>query len=210
MHKESLPVELENERLQSAVFALRFIRMLTREKLLSYLAELDELAGQDSVLLELDIYGGAAFLLAYDSRAATKDVDAVVRPESTARGYILKLAERHELPDDWLNSAVRQFLTPNKPTLRRIKEIEQFKHLSVRVPTARYLLALKAMACREPIGSYEGDYQDLRFLIKKMEVRTTDEIQKAIDAYFPDDVLGAEREMVLSSLIEEVHENPSS
>ena len=200
----------ENERLQNISNALRFIRMLTREKLISYLAELDELAKQDCVLLELDIYGGAAFLLAYDNRAATKDVDAIVRPESIACGYIRKLAEKHQLPDDWLNSAVAQFLTPHKPTLRRIKEIEQFKNLSVRVPTARYLLALKAMACREPIGSYQGDYQDLRFLIKKMNVRTTDEIQKAIDAYFPDDVLDEEREMVLSSLIEEAHGSPTA
>lgn len=184
--------------------------MLTRQKLLSLLAELDGMAGRDGIFLELDIYGGAAFLLAYDGRAATKDVDAVVRPESIARDYIQRLAQRHQLPEDWLNSAVAQFLTPKMPDLRHIRGLGNFKNLSVRIPTAKYLLALKAMACREPIGSYQGDFQDLLFLIRKMNVRSIGEIQDAIDAYYPDDVLDKERERILRSLIDEVHGKSSS
>lgn len=182
--------------------------MLNRKTILQLLVELNDLAREDNVLLEVDIYGGSAFLLAYDSRAITKDVDAIVRPESIAKRYVQKLAAKHDLPEDWLNSSVSQFLSPKSVSLRKPKrEYANFSNLKVRVPTAKYLLALKAMACREPLGPNSGDYADLIFLFKKMEIRSIIEIQNAIDEFFPDDPITIERESILKSLIQKAHED---
>ena len=48
-------------------------------------ASLGELAFEQGVTLEVSLYGGAVFTLVYDSRDATKDVDAVVRPAMSPR-----------------------------------------------------------------------------------------------------------------------------
>ena len=48
--------------------------MFNKEDIKRYFTQLNDLAKADDVLLELDIYGGVAFMLAYDMRAATKDV----------------------------------------------------------------------------------------------------------------------------------------
>ena len=169
--------------------------------MLFLLSELDRLARADGVILEIDIYGGSAFLLAYDSRAVSKDIDAIIRPESEAKRYVIQLAEKHGLPDDWLNSSVCQFLTPLTPSLRKL-DIGDFAHLRMRVPTAKYLLALKAKACREPIGKVGGDYEDIRFLVNKMEIKGVSEIQDAIDAFFLDDPLTNEQEHVLQNIVQ--------
>ncbi len=44
---------------------------------------------------------------------------------------------------------------------------------------------------------------DLRFLIHKLEIRSIDEIQAAIDAYYPDDVIAPEHVALLEILVEE-------
>lgn len=48
---------------------------------------------------------------------------------------------------------------------------------------------MKALACRRPIGAHEGDIGDLRFLIKKMKIQSIDEIQAALNAFYPDDII---------------------
>ncbi|MDP0497800.1 MAG: hypothetical protein Q7Q73_16485 [Verrucomicrobiota bacterium JB024] len=145
-------------------------------------------------------------LLAYDSRAATKDIDAVLIPREEGERLVRAVARELDLPEDWLNSDVVQFVSPVKEEKRRLRMIEEETGLIVHVPTARYLLAMKALACRRPIGAYQGDAEDLRFLIKKMDIRSVDQIQEAVDAFFPDDVVTESNRLYLKTLIGEAHE----
>jgi hypothetical protein len=71
------------------------------------------------------------------------------------------------------------------------------------VVTANYLLAMKAIACRRPLPGYRGDQEDLVFLIRKLEIKSVDEIQQRLDRFFPDEVISEENRLVLESLIEE-------
>ena len=63
---------------------------------------------------------------------------------------------------------------------------------------------MKALACRAPLPGYQGDLDDLRFLIRKLSIRSVDEIQEIIDKYYPDDVLVPGHAALLETLVEEV------
>ena len=102
-----------------------------------------------------------------------------------------------------MNRDVAQFTSPKGETKRRLAEIEEETGLIVHVPTAEYLLAMKALACRRPIGAYQGDLEDLRFLIEKLEIRSVQEIQEIVDAFYPDDVIPEADRALLQSLIRE-------
>jgi len=175
---------------------------MTREIILSALRRLGEAATAAGIRLEVSLYGGTAMLLAYDARAATRDVDAVLKPREEGERLVKKVAAELELPETWLNQDVAQFLSPGKEAKRRLREIEGETGLIVHVPTARYLLAMKALACRRPVGAYRGDLDDLQFLIRKLGIRSVEEVQAIVDDFYPDDVLRPADRALIESLIE--------
>ena len=76
---------------------------MTAEEITKYLGELnDELRLMD-IKGEVSLFGGAVMCLAYDARAATKDVDAIFKPTAEIRDAIKIVAERNNLLDDWMN-----------------------------------------------------------------------------------------------------------
>lgn len=179
---------------------------MKKSLILDALKHLGTLAQAESIRLEVSIYGGAAFLLAYNAREGTKDIDAIFHPKESGERLVAQVARELDLPEDWLNSDVSQFISPKVEAKRRLGEIEALTGLIVHVPSAEYLLAMKALACRRPIGAYRGDVDDLSFLIRKMEIRSLATIQAAVDRFYPDDVLLPHHQVLLQSLIEENHE----
>lgn len=167
------------------------------------LTRLGELAEAAGLKLELCIYGGAAMMLAYDSRAITKDVDAVIRPSREGLQLARVVARELELPDDWLNDQVKMFAAPTEG----LRELPlDTRGLALTMPTASYLLAMKAMACRRPLPGYDGDVQDLRFLVRKMGIKSVDEVQQHIDRYYPDDVIPAADAALIATIIQEIQD----
>ena len=49
-------------------------------------------------------------MLAYDRKRVTRDVDAIFYPSSKIQPLIRKVALEYELPEDWINDEVKQFL----------------------------------------------------------------------------------------------------
>jgi hypothetical protein len=176
---------------------------MNREHILQALRHLGNLALKKGIRLEISIYGGAAFLLAYNSREATKDIDAILQPREVGERLAAQVARELDLPEDWLNADVTQFVSPKLESKRRLSEIEEATGLIVHVPSAEYLLAMKALACRRPIGAYRGDLDDLAFLLKKMGIDSVEQIQEAVDRFFPDDVIRPQDRILLQSLIDE-------
>jgi hypothetical protein len=178
------------------------MKKLNKSQILEALSKLNDLAGERGLLLELSIYGGVAFMLAYDSRAATKDVDAIIKPSKEGKALVAQVAKELEIHEDWLNDDVKQFIGYREKT-RQLSEYIDFENLKITVPVAGYLLAMKALACRDSLPGYGGDMEDLLFLIKKMNILTVDEIQGYIDQYFVDDVLSSHQRRKLERLIED-------
>lgn len=180
------------------------MKNLDRKTLESALAELGKQALAEGIDLEICIYGGSAMLLAYHSRNATKDVDAVLNPREKGKDLAARVAKSHSLHDDWLNSNVTQFLGPNSQAGRRKLSLD-IPGLTLFVATANHLLAMKAIACREPLPGYRGDHEDLVFLIRKIGIKSVDEIQERVDQFYPDEVIPENKRAILASLIEEAH-----
>lgn len=57
--------------------------LLGREQILAVLYELAEELDRQGVRAEVFLVGGAAMTLAYDTRRATRDVDAIFEPKQT-------------------------------------------------------------------------------------------------------------------------------
>jgi len=177
------------------------MNVITKALLTRALRRLGELAEEAGLELELCIYGGALMMLAYDARAMTKDVDAVIRPSREGLALAARVGRELGLPENWLNEDVKTFLAPAGQTRSLPWD---YPGLMLTAPTASYLLAMKALACRAPLPGYQGDLDDLRFLIRKLSIRSVDEIQKIIDKYYPDDVRVPGHAALLETLLEEV------
>ncbi len=113
-----------------------------------------------------------------------------------------EVARELKLPDDWLNDHVKQFLA-EKEAKRQLIGIDFGRGLRVSVPTASYLLALKLRACRPPLPGYAGDYDDLRFLIRKIGIKSVDAARSNHDKFFPHDTLSDTAIAVVRSVVEE-------
>lgn len=64
---------------------------------------------------------------------------------------------------------------------------------------------MKALACRDPLPGYRGDHDDLVFLIRKIGIKSVDEVQERIDSFFPDEVLPDNKRTTIAYLIEEAN-----
>ena len=178
---------------------------ISRNVIMQALRRLGELALSEGLTLELCLYGGTAFMFAYDTRTATRDVDAWINPREQGLRLAKIVAVELGLPDDWLNDQMRVFFAPVRARRHLPLEIPGLK---LYVATASYLLALKALACRLPNPRRRGDLEDLKFLIHKMEIKSLDEIQEHIDRFCPDDMPTEPQQEILKRIIEEVaHEH---
>lgn len=140
----------------------------TGEQIRSLLTELGADLQTRGIRGELFIVGGAAMALAYNTRRATRDVDAVFEPKTAIAGAASRVAARHGLPMDWLNDAMKGFLPGPDPDQRAVLSAPG---INVSVPSPEYLLALKVAAAR-----VDRDPDDIRVLAGLCGARTADDV----------------------------------
>lgn len=175
---------------------------LDKDRITQALRRLGELAVAESIELELSLYGGAVFTLVYGSRDSTKDIDALIRPADLGRRLARQVAREQGLPEDWINADVARFLSEQEA--KRTLPAETFgPGISVTVPTAVYLLALKLRACRPALPGYPGDEPDIRFLLGKIKPASRVEVETLFARFFPHDVLSEQAEDIIDSALAE-------
>jgi hypothetical protein len=177
------------------------IKNLTKADIMKGLTRLSELAQKENIVLEISLYGGALMLLAYDSRQTTKDVDAIIHPPEVGRRLAAKVALEMGWNDDWINDDVRFFVSPVETRHPWRPRGLNAPYLRISKPTAKYLLAMKVMACRKALPGYLGDEADIAFLLKKMEIKSAAEVESIVDKYFPDTVLPAATNAVIEKIL---------
>ena len=138
----------------------------------------EELTGQ-GIEGELFLVGGAVMCLAYAARPSTEDVDALFRPASEVREAAARVAARAGLPPDWLNDAVKGFLS-DRGEFRAWLELS---HLRVMVAQPQYLLAMKCLALR--IGAEFHDEDDIRYLLRFLNVASFEQAKEIITRFYP-------------------------
>lgn len=138
----------------------------------------DELSRRE-VTGEIYLVGGAVMCLAFDARQSTKNIDAFFRPAKQVREAAQSIAAASGLPPDWLNDAVKGYLS-DKGDFHPYLESSNLRVLTA---APEYLLAMKCLAMR--LGEVFHDEEDVRFLLRYLNLT---EFQAALDIvthYYP-------------------------
>ena len=108
---------------------------------------------------EIIIVGGGSIVLNYEFRNATMDLDVVLKAASGAKDAILTVANKYNLPEDWMNNDF-EFLSSYS---RKIPEIScyygtlNYGQIEIRTVRAEYLIAMKMQSGR----TYGNDLSDI-------------------------------------------------
>jgi uncharacterized nucleotidyltransferase DUF6036 len=111
---------------------------------------------------ELVIFGGAALVLVYGARQATKDVDGIVLGRADAavlRSAAKAVATSLGLPSDWLNDGAKGYVHG----IAIGATILDTASLAVRAAAPEQLLAMKLCAWRDDI-----DIEDARLVLHSL------------------------------------------
>ena len=151
--------------------------MLSREDILSNLQRLGELLKEQGLTGEIMLTGGAAMCLVHSARDMTKDVDALYEPKTEINRLAAQVAREQDLPYGWLNDGVKGFVTKGAPA----EDFMAFDGLKITTVSSEYLLAMKLMSAR--FG--EKDYEDIRFLLDKLQIADMGEAAELLTAFYP-------------------------
>jgi Nucleotidyltransferase of unknown function (DUF6036) len=155
------------------------VALLTQADLSRLFELLNKELGRSGTQGELFLVGGAVMCLAYSARPSTKDVDALFRPPAQVREAAARVAIRARVNPDWLNDAVKRFMS-SQGDFTPFLELD---HLRIMVAQPQYLLAMKCSAMR--IGAESHDEEDVRFLLRLLEIRTYEKAIALITKYYP-------------------------
>ena len=136
---------------------------MDKEELLTKIRELDSAISSP---IDLVLVGGAAMILHFGAIRATRDVDVLVlRGDHTElRQAVRSVAIEHELPEDWLNDAVKGFADILPPDFyHRLTLLDlPLEHLRL------YVLGQPEQAAMKIVALREQDLEDLEILLPQM------------------------------------------
>ena len=154
--------------------------------------------------LQIAVYGGSALMLASNFRFATEDVDiAEIGQQWPAwlSDVIERIANENNWSTTWLNDAVTFHLSHLAQADRDLTAFGTFPRmgenvgLTVFVPTARYMLALKLKSLR--ISDFEKGQQDMADVAHLLKALNLTEIEEAIEIlaeFFPNSAEHADKQ----------------
>jgi hypothetical protein len=152
---------------------------LTQADLRRLFELLNKELGRSGTQGELFLVGGAVMCLAYATRPSTQDIDALFRPPTQVREAAARVAIQAKVRADWLNDAVKGFMSPRGD----FAPFLELDHLQIMMAQPEYLLAMKCLAMR--IGAEFHDEDDIRYLLRLLEVRNYEGAVTIITKYYP-------------------------
>jgi hypothetical protein len=170
-------------------------KLLSRKDILQALERLSQILEARKVKADLFVVGGAALALAFKARPATRDVDAVFERKNEVFKAAAQVARELNLPDEWLNNAVKKFI--GRPD-RKPLPILDLPGLRLMAGSPEYLLAMKILADR-----HDRDREDLRFLIRILNLKSVKQAERAFHNVYPDHELRPDTRNRLAEIIAE-------
>ena len=169
--------------------------LLDRELLRRAFTLLAERLATRGVVGEVHVFGGAAMVLAFDARAATRDVDALFEPDGKVLDAAREVAAELGLPRSWLNNQASRYVSG-----RAGRGTPVFDHPNLRVMTTptEHLLAMKVRAAR---AARDGD--DVRLLLTVLDLRDIATVEATVARYFPDEPLSQRSRLLLEDLLDD-------
>ena len=163
-------------------------RLLDRELLQQAFDLLAAKLTRGGVVGELHVFDGAAMVLAFDARVSTRDAWPVLE---AAR----EVADELGLPRSWLNNQASSCVSGRAG---RGTPVYDHPNLRVMATSAQHLLAMKVRAARAV-----RDTDDLRLLLRALDLHTLQEVAEVVGRYFPDEPLSDRSRQLLEDLLAE-------
>jgi hypothetical protein len=166
-----------------------------REQLLDALDQVGRAAIAANARLDIAVYGGSALMLASNFRFGTEDVDiaeiAQPWPEWLTEA-VSKVAVQNGWSTEWLNDAVTFHLSTTAVPARDLVAFGTFPRksektgITVFVPTAPYMLALKLKALRvSDFAKGSKDIEDVRNLLGVLKINEVEPAITILKEFFP-------------------------
>lgn len=167
---------------------------MRRDEIVRALTALGAELAERGLVADLYVVGGAAITLAYDERRATRDIDAVFVPKTEVYAAAARVAAALDLPDGWLNDAVKGFLLgPDRfPT----KTLEM-PGLRCEVASAETVLVMKCLAHR--LGE---DDDDVVLLASQLGLDTADDVLDLVEQVGHPRLLTPQVELFIRSVMD--------
>ncbi len=155
-----------------------------REQILEGIDRLAELAREADKNIDIAIFGGSAIVIEWGFRKSTRDVDVYISGDKEfTREAARRIASEKGWPEDWLNDAVKGFLSPKG----QFSLFGEFPHgtnepsLRIYIPKPEYLLAMKCMAMR--MGG--DDVADIEHLVKILGFDSPETVLDLVETFYP-------------------------
>lgn len=132
--------------------------------------------------------------LVHQARPATKDVDAWFTNVDEVRDGVREVAGELGLPATWLNDAAKGFVPPNATYDRW----EAMSNLTIATADDRTLLAMKCAAART-----EQDRDDIRFLVRRLGLRSSREVLAIVLDLYPVEQLPVRARLLLEEMLDD-------
>jgi len=171
---------------------------LSAETIMEALQTLSDELGKRGITGELCLFGGAVMVLAFKARVSTKDVDAIFQPTTAIRDIILDIADKKNLPINWMNDSVKGFVS--REGSYTAVGLPQFPSLRLTMPVPEYMLAMKCMAARFGGVDEKSDIPDIQFLIRHLSLKTAKEVLDIVAAYYGDRGIPVKTQYVIEGL----------
>jgi hypothetical protein len=152
-------------------------RAFTRARIVAALQALGDELTREGVRGQIFIVGGAAMALAYSTRRVTKDIDAVFEPKSAIYAAATRVAAAHDLPEGWLNDAVKGFMPGTDEHPRPLPDVAG---IEITTASPQYLLAMKLMAMR-----FGEDDEDIMILLHECDLHSAEEALDLLERLYP-------------------------
>lgn len=166
---------------------------MTREEIQGALQALGQRLAEDGIEADIVVAGGAWMALVLGSRNVTKDIDAYIAPPAEpVRRAAQDVAERLQLPENWLNDGVKGFFYGTPPQ----ELVTIYGGLRVYAVTPDYMLALKVYAARD------FDQEDVQALARYMNIQSLPDLLDVVERYIPPELLTAKHQYFAESCLE--------
>jgi predicted nucleotidyltransferase len=179
-------------------------RTFDRDALLDAFDRIGRAAVAAGTRLQIAVYGGSALMLASNFRFATEDVDIaeIGQPWPIWLSDVVdRIARENDWSATWLNDAVSFHLSALARADRDLAAFGTFPRpgddvgLTVFVPTARYMLALKLKALRvSDFDKGEQDMADVAHLLKVLNLTGIEDAIEILAEFFPNSAAHAEKQ----------------
>jgi predicted nucleotidyltransferase len=166
--------------------------LLDRAAIEDAFRRLGERLADRGVVADVYVFGGAAMALEYDSRRATRDIDAIFEPHGVVLEEARRVARTLGLPDWWLNEQASAYVAPGgDPSARRV-----FDHPGLRVSAAspEHLLAMKVVAARR------RDAEDILVLVRHLGIGSAGDVLAVCERVLPGEPVPDRARLILEDL----------